>query len=116
MATVTITISLKGGSTRLHLRDSEGHSGPPEGFSTQVNRGDLVVWQLEANSGIDEISAIRAKSGSFTLFNNSDPKPRTDGSWAGKVKDDAAGANSYDIDYRIGSNSFSEDPEITIKP
>jgi hypothetical protein len=116
MATVTITISLRGNSTRLHLTDSEGHSGPPEGFITNVNRGDQVVWQLAPNTGIEALTGIRAKSGRFSIFNNSDPKRRSDGSWSGKIKDDAAGSDSYDIDYSIEGKSYSEDPTLSVKP
>lgn len=116
MATVTITINLKPGSKRLYLTDSNGNSGDPSGFLTQVNRGDMVIWQTAPNSGIDTLSGIRAKSGTFTIFNNSDPKSRPDGSWSGKIKDDAAGRDSYDIDYVIAGESFTEDPDIETKP
>lgn len=116
MADVRITISLVPGTTRLHLTDSNGNSGVPTGFITQVSRGDLVIWELAPDSGIDALTGIRAKDGKFDIFNNSDPKNRPDGTWAGKIKDDAAGSDSYDIDYRVGGKSYTEDPDLDVKP
>ena len=116
MATVTITISLKSGTTDLILTNPDGHAGPPEGFISKVNRGDTVVWRLSPNSGIGAIIGIRAKDGRFNVFNNSDPKSRTDGTWSGKIKDDAAGTDSYDIDYVINGKNYTADPDIKVEP
>lgn len=116
MATVSIFISLKPGTRRLFLRDSSGNAGPAVGFSTSVNRGDEVVWQLADNPGIDTLNAIRAKDGVFNIFRPGDPKPDSNGTWSGKVKDEAAGADAYDIDYTIGLEQLTEDPEIKVNP
>lgn len=104
------------GTSNLCLVDSNGNSGPPEGFITTAKRGDSVIWELATNSGIDALTGIRAKSGRFSVFNNSDPKSRQDGSWAGKIKDDATGSDAYDIDYQIKGQQFSADPEIKVPP
>jgi hypothetical protein len=115
MADVFITISLKPGTTQLHLEDSQGHSGDAPGFYTDVNGGDTVYWQLADNSGIEDITGIRAKSGAFTIFNNGSPGKNGHG-WKGKVKDDASGNNSYDIDFSINGKEYSEDPDIKVEP
>ena len=116
MADVIIKISLQPGTTNLYLTDSHGTSGPPDRFITLANRGDMVIWQLAPNSGIDALTGIRAKDGKFDIFNNSDPKSRPDGTWSGKIKDNAAGSDDYDIDYRINGVSYSEDPTIKVPP
>lgn len=116
MATVTITISLKPGTTQLHLEDSEGHSGDAQSFFTDLNRGDTVVWEIKPNSGIGEVSDIRAKDGRFNIFDPNDPHKNGQGKWKGKVKNTAEGKDAYDIDYIINGKIFSEDPELRIKP
>lgn len=115
MAEVYITISLKPGTTLLHLEDSQGHSGDAPGFFTDVNRGDTVYWKLADNSGIDDITNIRAKNGRFTIFNNGSPSKNGHG-WKGKVKEDATGTNSYDIDFVVNGKEFSEDPDLKVPP
>lgn len=114
MADVSITIRLKPGTTRLQLEDSQGHTGDAPGFFTDVSKGDTVYWQLADQSGIDEITGIRAKNGVFTIFNDGSPHKNGYG-WKGKVKNDAEGNNSYDIDYVVNGVSLSEDPEIKVK-
>ncbi|AHM58876.1 hypothetical protein D770_03045 [Flammeovirgaceae bacterium 311] len=116
MANVVITISLKPGTTSLYLTDSNGKQGEPEGFKTYAGRGDLIIWQLAPDSGIDALTGIQAKDGNFDIFRNSDPKCNSNVSWSGKIKDDAAGADKYNINYQIGTDAYSEDPEIIIKP
>lgn len=114
MADVYITIGLKPGTTRLHLEDSQGHSGDAPGFFTDLNRGDTVYWRLADNSGIDDITGIRAKNGKFTIFNEGSPSKNGHG-WKGKVKDDASGNNAYDIDYMVQGEQLTEDPDLKIK-
>lgn len=114
MADVSITIRLKLGTTRLQLEDSQGHTGDAPGFFTDVSKGDTVYWKLADHSGIDEITGIRAKNGAFTIFNSGSPHKNGAG-WVGKVKDDASGENSYDIDYVVNGLSLSEDPELKVK-
>jgi hypothetical protein len=116
MADVRITISLIPGSTSLYLTDSNGNKGKAAEFTTTATRGNLVIWQLAADSGISAIKGVRAKNGYFSLFRNKDPKAEPDGSWCGKIKDDADGVNSYDILYLIGDDSYTEDPDIKVDP
>lgn len=116
MAKVTITISLMPGTNNLYLTDSNGNKGEPGVFATHACCGDMIFWQLAPDSGIDALTGISAKDGRFNIFCKSDPKKNLNGSWSGKVKDDAAGADLYDIEYKIGIHTFCEDPEIIIKP
>lgn len=115
MADVYITIRLQAGSTQLYLEDSQGHSGGAPGFFTNVNRGDTIYWQLADNSGIDDITSIRSKSGAFTIFNPGSPSKNGHG-WKGKVKNDADGENAYDIDYVVNGREYTEDPDIKVMP
>ena len=115
MSKVSIYISLKPGTTRLHLEDSEGHSGDAPSFFTNVNRGDVVAWELARNSGIDEITDIKAKDGYFNILKDGAPNKRSNGDWVGHVRDDAAGDDAYDIGYRIGVSNFTEDPKLHVK-
>ena len=116
MAKVTIYISLNPKTKKLHLEDSEGHSGDAPSFFTDVNRGDVIVWELTKNSGIEDLTDIRAKDGYFNILKDGAPKKNGNGEWIGHVKDDAAGKDSYDIDYLVDGKPFSEDPEIKVPP
>lgn len=116
MAKVTIFISLNPKTKKLYLQDSEGHSGDAPSFFTDVNRGDLIVWELAKNSGIEDITEIRAKDGNFNILKDGTPKKNGNGEWIGQVKDDAAGKDSYDISYEVGGMPFSEDPVVNVNP
>lgn len=115
MSKVSIYVSLKPGTTQLHLEDSEGHSGDAPSFFTNVNRGDVVVWELAKDSGIDEITDIKAKDGYFNILKDGAPSKRASGDWMGLVRDDAAGEDAYDIGYRLGTSKFVEDPDLRVK-
>lgn len=116
MTKVTIYISLNPKTKKLYLEDSEGHSGDAPSFFTNVNRGDVVVWELAKNSGIEGLTDIRAKDGYFNILKDGAPKKNGNGEWIGHVKDDAAGKDSYDIDYLVGGKPFSEDPDLRVPP
>lgn len=116
MAKITIYIGLQKDTTRLYLRDSEGNSGAPKGFVTHVAPGDAIVWQLEAGAGIDALLEIAPKRERFTLFENGEPQALENGSWSGKIRQDAEGTDSYNITYMIKDQHYTEDPDVSTKP
>ena len=112
MSKVTIYVSREGQTNRLHLRDSEGHSGD-ESIITDVRAGDTVQWVV--SEGIDEITGIYPKNGSRNIF-SSGPTKTEDGSWVGTVGESASGSELYSIDYKIGASTFRDDPQLDVKP
>lgn len=112
MSTEIIFVSKANGGTGLHLSDNEGHSGDGT-ITTDVHQGDTVKWKISAGGGIDEITNIYPKSTSQDIF-SSDPVQQKDGSWKGTVSNNASGSEFYNIDYKIGGVSYTDDPELKI--
>jgi len=112
MSKVTIYVSREGKTSRLHLRDSEGHSGD-ESIVTDVKAGDTIKWVVR--EGIDEITGIHPKNGSQNIF-SSGPAKTADGSWVGTAAESASGSELYSIDYTIGGMALRDDPELDVKP
>ncbi len=113
MATETIFISKQADGTGLHLSDNEGHSGDGT-ITTIVHEGDTVIWKLKPNGGITEITNIYPKTGSGNIF-STNPAAQPDGSWKGTVANSILGAEAYSIDYTIGDDSYTDDPELKVK-
>ncbi|MEK6477808.1 hypothetical protein WJR50_09750 [Catalinimonas sp. 4WD22] len=109
---VTIYVGRDGSTDSLYLRDSEGHAGKNT-ITTDVQAGDEVEWVL--GEGVDEITNIYPKSGSQNIFNGS-PFRKANGNWEGTVCNSATGSELYSIDYRIGAQTYSDDPELKVKP
>ncbi|MCF6352685.1 MAG: hypothetical protein L3J06_06725 [Cyclobacteriaceae bacterium] len=114
MATETITISKQATGTGLYLTDNEGHAGDGT-ITTIVREGDTVVWQLKPNGGITAITNICPKVGSQNIFEGKGPRGQNDGSWKGRVRSDAKGTESYNVDYTIGEGSYTDDPELDVQ-
>ena len=112
MSKVTIYVSREGKTSRLHLRDSEGHAGT-DNIITDVHAGDTIQWVIR--DGIDEITGIYPKNGSQNIF-SSGPAKTEDGSWVGTVDESVSGSELYSIDYKIGASAFTDDPELKVKP
>ena len=113
MATEKIFISKQANSTGLYLSDNEGHSGDGT-ITTIVHEGDTVIWKLKPNGGITSITNIYPKTGSENIFSNP-PILQPDGSWKGTVANSISGSESYSIDYNIGVDSYTDDPELKVK-
>ena len=114
MATENIFIKKQSSGTGLHLSDNQGHAGDNT-ITTNVRRGDTVHWKLTHDSGIDEITNIYAKEGSQNIFEGTGPVKQPNGDWTGKVRDDEAGSEEYNIGYKIGDTEYICDPEIEVK-
>jgi len=113
MGTETIIISKQATGTGLYLTDNEGHAGDGT-ITTIVREGDTVVWQLKPNGGITAITNIYPKAGSKNIF-STNPAKQPDGSWQGTVANPVSGSESYSIDYTIGENSYTDDPEFEVQ-
>ena len=117
MANHTIYIRLKAGTQdQLELSNDGSSWGEATSFYTQVGKNDSVIWQLADGSGIDELTGIEAKDGRFNLFPPNQPKGKSDGTWEGKVKNDAAGKDAYNVKYKIGSDEYNVDPFFGTDP
>lgn len=112
MAIEKIFIHKQIDGTGLHLSDNEGHSGDGT-ITTIVREGDTVIWKLASNSGITAITNIYPKTGSENIFSNP-PMLQPDGSWEGTVANSISGNESYSIDYNIGEDSYTDDPELDV--
>lgn len=117
MATKIITIRKQATNTDLYLTDSEGNAGNT--ITTKAKPGDTIVWELDPNGGIDQITDIikRDISGNVNVFNPLpapiDPKdPKS--AWKGKISQSAIGAEIYDIHYMIKGVGFIGDPIIDV--
>jgi phosphoribosylformylglycinamidine (FGAM) synthase-like amidotransferase family enzyme len=117
MSTEIINISKQEGNNGLYLTDNEGHSGK-DNITTKVHPGDTVTWKLVPNGGIDQITGITAKPDSQDIF-SVDPAPVNpddpQSDWSGTVSPDATGTELYNIAYKIGGNSFVDDPELELE-
>ncbi len=113
MATETIFISKQEDGTGLHLSDNEGHSGDGT-ITTIVHQGDMVIWKLVPKGGITSITNIYPKTGSENIF-STNPAAQPDGSWKGTVANPISGTESYSIDYKIGDDPYTDDPELEVR-
>ncbi|WKK81497.2 hypothetical protein [Marivirga arenosa] len=117
MSTEIINISKQEGNNHLYLTDNEGHSGK-DNITTNVKPGDTVTWKLVPNGGIDQITGITAKQNSQDIF-SADPAPVNPNDpasdWKGTVSKNAKGNESYSIAYKIGNESFVDDPELEVE-
>ena len=91
MGRITIYISLKEGI--LQYRDSEKHQGKT--IDTSVDPGDKIIWTLDKNSGISDLSGINI-IGSCKFLSKGPAKKACD-KWVSKVSKKAKGEIEYEI-------------------
>jgi hypothetical protein len=91
MGKVTIYMSLINGV--LNYRDSEKDKGTT--IKTSVDPGDKIIWTLDKNSGISDISGINIIGSSDFLSKGPDKKSVE--KWTSKVSKKATGEIAYDI-------------------
>ncbi len=114
MAKITIYLSVDEPG-KLHLRDSEGHTGE-DNITTDVGDSDSIVWTLEEKSGIKAITKIAAKPGSPDLFSEG-PSSISDTEWTGVIASTAKGEEAYYIEYVLSDGTQKrDDPRIVIRP
>ncbi len=86
-----------------------------ENFTTVVEGGQTVQWQIDPESDISGISAITVSSPFFA------PKPKANNDWIGKVgnSNGKGVTDTYDIQYSVTkapSNPYTQDPKMQMKP
>lgn len=110
-STRVITIKLDEAGTGLFLHD--GQSNGPN-IKTIVSSGDIIIWKLIPNTGIQSIDGIQVKEDNVNIF-PSEIVRRPDGSLKGTVGDFPPGtAESYGILYTINGVSHYHDPVIQV--
>jgi len=110
-STRVITIKLDEAGTGLILHD--GLSNGPN-IRTIVSPGDVIIWKLIPNQGIDSLDGIQVKEDNVSIFTAGIVR-RRDGSLIGTIGDFPPGtAESYGINYSINGVSYFHDPVIQI--
>lgn len=105
----------------IHIVASNTSTGiltfdPPQSVHTRVRAGDTVKWHIRNGSGVDAILNITGKGGSNEMWSQI---PRQQGNhWEGVVSATAAESDYYVylITWRRGSNNYTHDPLISIRP
>ena len=115
MAKITIYLSVDEPG-KLHLRDSEGHTGE-DNITTNVKDNDTLVWTLETekNPGISAITMVASKNGK-NIFSDG-PKQKSKTEWFGVVAPKASGEESYYIEYNLEDGTpQKDDPVVVVDP
>ena len=124
MGKIKIYIKLVDGV--LEYRDSETQHGKT--ITTEVNKGDNIIWTLDKCSGISEITKITINES--TEFFSEGPEKLDFYEFKAEVSKKAKGQVTYDISYvTCGSSAIitgtpikpmikpnSEPPVIVVKP
>lgn len=116
--THTITVSATVATPKPPtLSDEKGNvSNTEEGdlnFTTPVGPGDVIMWQKDGNiSSLDNVFETGGKD-IFII----DPSKENNGTWVGIVGSMDSGAEEeYSITYKVGGNTFTQDPKIAMNP
>lgn len=121
-----IYVSRRGQSDQLKLRDNEGNDPGNDDLTTKVDPGDSVVWQLDDNSGLSELTGVRNVEAGDRSYNpqsvnllTSRPHSRQ-GKWEATVVSPSPGKGKfglYMIGYKVqGSNDeLWSDPRLEMK-
>jgi hypothetical protein len=113
----TVSIYLRAiDQNRLSLFDSN-RNGAINDLTTEVRRGSVIVWKLDCNSGIKEITKIASKSGKKNVFINDPVKRRFFKGFTLQIPLEANGEEAYTIDYILcNGEKITIDPYIRIIP
>lgn len=121
MATNIIYVSRNGQSTKLRLRDNQGNNNvDKKDLTTKVNPNDTVIWQLDQNSGLSEITGIRESDSTKPKYKNSQnlltgPAIRDNGVWRATVISQSPGRGKFE-NYSIGFKIPGDDTEYWHDP
>lgn len=113
----TVSIYLRAvNQNRLSLFDSN-RNGAINDLITDVRPGSVVVWKLDCNSGIKEITKIASKSGKKNVFINDPVKRRFCKGFTLQIPLEANDKEAYTIEYILcNGEKISIDPYIRIIP
>lgn len=120
MATVYIYVSRNGKSKNLKLRDSNGKNPGNDKITTDVDRGDTVIWELDPKgSNLFSLNGVEKKQSSAYDLLEGPPVPQKNGSYKGKVKKKKkliGKKESYYIKYKIKKDDHirTDDPKLKI--
>ncbi|HSP82117.1 MAG TPA: hypothetical protein VLN72_00130 [Gillisia sp.] len=125
MAERIIYISRNGRSHQLKLRDNQGHDPGNNDLTTEVDPNDTVVWKLDTNSGLAEITGIKPSDPSKPEYSNSQdllaaPPKNNNGNWEATVVSPSPGRGKFE-NYMIGfkipndETEYWDDPKLQMK-
>ena len=102
--------------TRLALFDSN-RNGAIDDLTTEVPRGATVIWRLDCNSGIKDITKIVSKEGKRNVFKTDPVKRRFFRGFFLLISKEAEGEEAYNIEFILcDGKKVIIDPYIRIKP
>lgn len=116
----TVTIYLRSveqkDKNQLALYDSNRHSAIND-LTTLVPAGALIIWKLDYNSGIRNITKIYSKTGKRNVFKTDPVKRPLCKSFVLRLSKDVTGEEAYAIKYILCSGrEVTIDPVIRIEP
>lgn len=121
MAENIIYVSRNGNSHQLKLRDNQGHNPGNNKLTTEVNPNDPVIWQLDENSDISEITGIKASDPGKPEYRGSqnllagDATKEKNGAWKATVVSKSPGKGKFQ-NYMIGFKIPGDDTEYWDDP
>jgi len=101
-------LTLTEGATSTHTDPND------KKFTTEVNKGETVQWQIDPDSKISEIIDITVSKPYFSQ------KPKSINQWTGKVgnSNGSKATDQYKIKYKVTGAplpSYTQDPLIKMK-
>lgn len=125
MAENIIYVSRNGNSFELKLRDNQGHNPGNNKLTTEVAPGEPIVWQLDENSGLAEITGIKESDSGKPQYRGSQnllaaPAKRENGVWRANVVPQSPGKGKFE-NYMIGfkipgdDKEYWDDPKLHMK-
>ncbi|MEP6260177.1 MAG: hypothetical protein ABJ092_01270 [Gillisia sp.] len=125
MAERIIYVSRNGRSHQLKLRDNQGHDPGNNDLTTEVDPNDTVIWKLDTNSGLAEITGIKPSDSSKPEYRDSQdllaaPPKNNNGNWEATVVSSSPGRGKFE-NYMIGfkipndETEYWDDPKLQMK-
>ncbi|HSI71258.1 MAG TPA: hypothetical protein VK941_13565 [Gillisia sp.] len=125
MAERIVYVSRNGRSHELKLRDNQGNDPGNNQLTTEVDPDDTIKWQLDANSGLSEITGIKESDNTKPQYKGSQnllegtPKKKN-GGWEGKIVSKSPGRGKFE-NYMIGfkiegdTTEYWDDPKLQMR-
>lgn len=124
MAEKIIYVSRNGNSHQLKLRDKDHNPGNNK-LETGVDPNDTILWQLDEDSGLAEITGVKESDSSQPQYRGSQnllagDVTKKNGVWEGRVVSKSPGKNKFE-NYMIGfkipgdDKEYWDDPKLIMK-
>lgn len=109
-----IYVSRNGRTQHVKLRDEKSNPGDND-LTTKVNPSDTVIWQLDENSGLSEITGIKESDNSKRKYKNSQnlfdgPVRKTKAGWEATILSKSPGSGKF-LNYMVGFKIIGDDKE-----